>query len=69
MATCNSIGYFTLVLSALLPLVLCDLHIWILYVLSLCYDIPSPLLHYWNAGLSISFMVLLPATEGAIEKN
>jgi hypothetical protein len=28
---CNSIGYCTLVLSALLPLVLCDLlHAWIL---------------------------------------
>jgi hypothetical protein len=31
MVICNSIGYFTLVLSALLSLVLCDLlHIWIL---------------------------------------
>jgi hypothetical protein len=28
--------------SALLPLVLCDLHIWIFEVLSLCYAIPFP---------------------------
>jgi hypothetical protein len=50
--------------SALLPLVLHDLlHVWILLVLSLCCAIPSPLLLYQNTGLSVSLLVLLPATS------
>jgi hypothetical protein len=62
----NSIGYFTLELSAFLPLVLCDLHIWILYILSLCYAIPSPLVLYQNTGLSVSLLVLFPATSPSV---
>jgi hypothetical protein len=53
MVTCNSIGYFSLVLSALLPLVLCDLlHVWILY-LSARPSLPALLLCQ-NSGLSFS---------------
>jgi hypothetical protein len=47
-----------------LSLVLRDLlHVWILYVLSLCYAIPSTLLLYQDTGLSVSLLVLLPATK------
>jgi hypothetical protein len=59
MVICSSIGYFTLVLGALLLLVLGDLlHVWILQVLSLCYAIPSLLLLCQSKDLSVSLLVL-----------
>jgi hypothetical protein len=63
MVICNSIGYFTLVLSALLPLVLSDLlHIWILQVLSLlCHSYPPASLS--EHSLSVSLLVLPTATS------
>jgi hypothetical protein len=43
--------------------VLCDsLHVWILWVLSLCYTIPSSLLLYEKRVLSVFLLVLLLAT-------
>jgi uncharacterized MnhB-related membrane protein len=70
MAICNSIVYFTLVLSALLSLVLHDpLHVWILQVLSLCSAISSLLILYQNIGLTVSFLVPLPATKVLSSRN
>jgi hypothetical protein len=62
MVICKFVGYFTLVLYALLSLVLYDLlHIWNFWILSLCYAIPFPLLLYQNTSLPVSLLFLLPA--------
>jgi hypothetical protein len=61
MAACDFIGYF-------IPPVLCDLHVSIFKVLSLCFTIPFPYPIIRTQPISFS-VVLLPATWLAISET